>query len=489
MDQHNTENELNKEPIPEAATQSAEIVNEEATYRMPDETCISFGLNTQEQFLSLTEQAAISLGWEVVSTFKNEMILHISDADDPAGKTVSLFYDGSKAYFGKPGDTYEAQQQNILRRNLLNEAILKVIRDTDEIRKKVSGDPRSIIQAFSINKGFFVTPVLAGINTLVFIIMVCCGVSAFSPQSQSLIDWGGDFTTLNKHGEVWRLVTNIFLHAGLVHLLMNMYCLLYIGNIMERIIGPVRFAFIYILSGVFGSLLSDYFNPFTVCVGASGAIFGLFGAFVALLLTNHFDKATRQRIMANMLLLIVYNLANGMKSNIDNAAHIGGLVSGFLMGVTDHNLTNLSISKAKLWTRGLIMTLITIAMGASMLWLMKDEYQIYTDEMQRFQRMESMALEVLNLDSQNATKERIFDELNNRGIYYWDESIKLLNGLAQLKLPARLRTINTEMIHYCELRIKCYGLLSKKISENTDNYDWEIKQTNHEIQQIMDQLK
>ncbi len=137
-----------------------------------------------------------------------------------------------------------------------------------------------------------------------------------------------------KAGEYWRLLTPIFLHIGVLHLIFNQYALSIFGREMETIFGTARFAAIYLLSGLFGSLASFAFNP-VISAGASGAIFGIIGAMAAFFLRNRQTLGQMGRDqLRSLLVLIGFNLFLGTAvSGIDNWGHIGGLISGIVLGL------------------------------------------------------------------------------------------------------------------------------------------------------------
>jgi rhomboid protease GluP len=157
------------------------------------------------------------------------------------------------------------------------------------------------------------------------------GTDAITPTAQQLIKVGGGFAPLTKGGEPWRLITAMFLHAGLLHLAMNMACLAQ-TRVVEQLFGRIPMIAIYLTSGLLGGVLSMTRNPNVVSVGASGAVFGLYGAFAAYLMFRKtaiaeetWRKTTRQ-IGTFVVINLVYGLAT---PGVDMSAHIGGLVVGF----------------------------------------------------------------------------------------------------------------------------------------------------------------
>jgi rhomboid protease GluP len=136
-------------------------------------------------------------------------------------------------------------------------------------------------------------------------------------------------------GQYWRLLTAIFLHVGFVHLAFNSIGLLVFGGVVERLYGRVRFFWIYILAGIAGSVTSYVLNPITVGAGASGAIFGVMGAFAAFFLASrHVLGETARQTLSGIGILLAVNLFFGFATpEIDNWAHIGGLFTGFVIGL------------------------------------------------------------------------------------------------------------------------------------------------------------
>lgn len=178
------------------------------------------------------------------------------------------------------------------------------------------------------------TPILTYINIAIFLLMSVSGVGIFLPDGFSLLKWGADFGPLTLTGEWWRTLTCNFIHIGLIHLLMNMYALLYIGAYLEPLIGTGRLWTAYLLTGLCSAGASLAAHPETLSAGASGAIFGLYGIFLIYLLFHRIEKHQRKSLLCSIGLFVAYNLLNGFThSGIDNAAHIGGLASGALLGL------------------------------------------------------------------------------------------------------------------------------------------------------------
>jgi len=179
----------------------------------------------------------------------------------------------------------------------------------------------------------YATYAIIGINVIVFILMVINGAGVFNPNALVHIEWGSNYSPLTLSGDWWRLFTCIFIHFGIIHLAMNSYALYMAGVFLEPMLGKTKYIIAYLATGIFASLASLWWHSEGInSAGASGAIFGLYGVFLALLFTNLIPKQMRSSLLQSIGVFVVFNLIYGTKSGIDNAAHIGGLLSGLIIG-------------------------------------------------------------------------------------------------------------------------------------------------------------
>lgn len=185
----------------------------------------------------------------------------------------------------------------------------------------------------------WLTNVILGVNLFLFLALSLVSRGGFmeavlgGASADALVLFGAKANELILDGQYWRLLTPVFLHIGLVHLLFNQYALHLFGREVETLFGPPRFAALYLLSGMFGSLASFAFSA-AISAGASGAIFGIIGAMAAFLLRNRklLGEGGKQHLRS-LLVLIGINLFLGMTiPGIDNLGHLGGLISGVLLG-------------------------------------------------------------------------------------------------------------------------------------------------------------
>ncbi|MBP6335890.1 MAG: rhomboid family intramembrane serine protease [Bacteroidia bacterium] len=332
----------------------------------------------------------------------------------------------------------------------------------------------AFLSAFIPRKGYFISPILINLNILIWIAMVITGTHWFLPDTDSLIKWGANFSPMTLEGQAWRLITCCFIHIGILHLLMNMYALIFIGLLLEPRLGKTNFIAAYLLTGIVASVTSLWWNDAIVSAGASGAIFGMYGVFLAMLTTNLIEKHVRKALLSSIAIFVVFNLLNGLKEGIDNAAHLGGLISGLVIG---YALIPGLKRPEKIGIKYITISALTVLILTSTLLVYKkipNDIGTYDVDMQKFITQEQLALGVYQLP-QNASNEVVLYELKDRGIYYWNENIKLIESFKYLNLPIEIRTKNRLLIEYCELRIKSYELIYKAVSEDTDRYESEIE--------------
>lgn len=178
----------------------------------------------------------------------------------------------------------------------------------------------------NVKRPWGLSQVLVVINVIVFGVM---WLTDHSLSTQTLVNFGAKLNYRIIDGEWYRLITPMFLHVDLFHLLFNCTALLSFGTETEMIFGKKKFLIIYFVSGLCGSIGSFLYSP-TVSVGASGAIFGLIGANLYLLTLNRelYKRVFGNSVIAILVINILYGLSN---SSIDDSAHIAGLIGGFLI--------------------------------------------------------------------------------------------------------------------------------------------------------------
>lgn len=219
----------------------------------------------------------------------------------------------------------------------INEKLLKdtsgidlIINVTKDINEKTEKENKVYERTFKPKKIIF-TYIL--IMACVLMFGICCifdGIDALrSITNYTALKMGANFAPLIRQGEVWRVITYMFLHASLLHLIVNMYSLYALGASVENFLGRWKFIVVYLVSGICGGLLSAATGSNSISVGASGAIFGLAGAL--LYFGYHYRTYLGEAIKKQIIPIILINLLIGyLIAGIDNFGHIGGLIGGIL---------------------------------------------------------------------------------------------------------------------------------------------------------------
>ena len=178
------------------------------------------------------------------------------------------------------------------------------------------------------------TIILVVLNALVFLAVEFTG---FSQDTVHMLDWGAAYIPcIVEEGETNRIFTSMFLHFGIEHLINNMLVLFVLGSRLERVIGSLRFAVIYFLGGIAGNVVSLLYDlkqgEAAVSAGASGAVFAVMGGMILVVLCN--KGRLEDLSMRQILILAVFSLYFGFTSSgVDNAAHLGGFLAGFILAV------------------------------------------------------------------------------------------------------------------------------------------------------------
>ena len=211
------------------------------------------------------------------------------------------------------------------------EGVKLFMKITGDINKKNEENGKRAEEIFGIRKPYITYGIIT-INIVLYIIMLTLSRSGLGEfDVQTLLKFGANYKPLVLAGEYWRLIATAFLHDGIIHLICNMYALYVIGPQLENFFGKTRFLIIYLFSAIAGNLLSLTFSS-AVSVGASGAIFGLFGS---LLYFGYYYRVYLGNVLRTQLIpVIMINILFGLVTpGIDNAAHIGGLIGGIFISM------------------------------------------------------------------------------------------------------------------------------------------------------------
>jgi rhomboid protease GluP len=211
-----------------------------------------------------------------------------------------------------------------------------------------------------------VTSAIIAANVLVFVAMTISGASPIEPQTRDLARWGANTGIETIVSQPWRMWTSNYVHIGIIHIALNMWCLWSLGVLAERIFERWTYFLTYTCCGIAGSLASLGLHPNRFGAGASGAIFGLAGALISALYLGHLPIPPRalKSTLKSLVLFAIYNLSFGaVVPAIDNSAHLGGLLCGLILGaVLARHLTS-PVEEKNWWRRWVFMVAGLVLLG------------------------------------------------------------------------------------------------------------------------------
>ena len=349
---------------------------------------------------------------------------------------------------------------------------------------------KNILYLFLPQKGYLVTPILVILNIIYYGVTLLFITLVFKLRSEDAIitevitngylNLGANSRELVLEGQIWRLITHQFIHLNLSHVFFNLYALIYIGLMVENKLGSAKFLFTYLLSGICGGLVSIIFHKFGFMAGASGAIMGIFGAFMALIVSNAFEKNASRALLISTVVVTAIMLLNGISGNVDNSAHIGGLVSGF---VICYLLFNEKLGSWKI-TSGLqygLTSMIVVVFAAAVLTLTPN-YQnrkfyklqfTFDQNITDFNKVYSIPR-----DLSKAEKVKMIEQY---GIQVWRKNKQIVAEMKKLKLEKKESYRRDFDGKITNLAIKISELLYREYLEETSRYRDEIEQLTDEV--------
>ncbi len=321
----------------------------------------------------------------------------------------------------------------------------------------------------------WVTPLLVLANAAVWVVMVASGVHFFSPTIADLLGWGANYAPLTTAGQWWRLETATFLHIGLLHIAFNMYVLWDVGRLVERLVGNLSFLAMYLVSGLAGSLASTWWNPYVVSAGASGAVFGVFGCLLGVLVLRRgvVPRAAVAGIAKNAGLFVLYNVAFGLAvPGIDMAAHLGGLAAGFVCGLGLAPTFRPGAPDRRLARAALVSLLGAGALYGAALSLPTGLPDLQT-EIEQLAVTEKKVLTayrdlVSGAQSGRLSDAEFADGLEKDVIPDWTSAEARFSGLDLSGAPEKQRTLHSDLSRYLELRGQAWEMLREGAREGDE---------------------
>ena len=328
------------------------------------------------------------------------------------------------------------------------------------------------------------TLTIIGLNVAVFLLMAVNGVNIMMPETKDLIDWGANFKPLTLDGQWWRLMTSCFLHIGILHLAINMYALLSVGVVLENMVGRAQYIIAYLVCGLAGSAASLWWHEATVSAGASGAIFGMFGLFYGWVTTSHRLSSQEKRAqLASGLTFLAFNLFMGLSGRIDNAAHIGGLAGGVIIG--------LLVSKwhsSGTWRPVITGSVVALAIAAVLISNSTSDVKAFQDKMTEFSAIEESVLHQWAA-AQGTQDKQAAAKMYEKCAVEWSRAIAIAHEVKEYKLPANMHEFTVHLVDYCEKRGVLFGLLQQEATNNSIEVQSAIDSVNIDLERLNAQLE
>ena len=456
---------------------------------------------TPQQYLTLAAHACIKLGWRYALMRENEFSAQTSTNLASWGENVWITFEDNKARIISQCATKQVIDWGKNKTNVrqLTDMIARLRQELspeqlDDLSVMESENPdhveaRALQERYESGTltasdklalgtgGFFVTYSLIAINVLVFIAMIVSGVGIMDPSGGDIYNWGGNMRDATVSGDWWRLITSTFVHIGIIHLFLNMYALFSLGVYLEPIMGRWKYLAAYLATGVLASVTSIWWSGDRVSAGASGAIFGLAGIWVALLTTNFIDKKMRGGLLQSMAIFVGYNLLYGLKGNVDNAAHIGGLVSGMAVGYLFFFMHSKE-RQLKLFSVACIATAVVVSVF--MLDYLKDAEPSFLKQVDAIQQLDEKAHAQLTKKLAAPTAEFI-EYVETEGLPAYRKMDSMVDKLDAKDLDVRWMTYIGLLDAYFDQRILYLQTMVEQANAPSEAVDARIDSINAEL--------
>jgi rhomboid protease GluP len=336
----------------------------------------------------------------------------------------------------------------------------------------------------------WLTPALVIVNLVVFVVMAVAGVHPLSPTAEAVLPWGANYGPRTLGGEPWRLVASMFIHFGILHLLFNMLALWSAGRLIERLFRTPGFFAVYVVAGLSGSLASIAAHPLVTSAGASGAVFGVYGALGGYLIRQKgaIPKKVLARLRSAALGFVGYNLFFGLTvPGIDNAAHIGGLLGGALVGMA---LARPLETRPARWPAAVALAVGLVWAGVGVAALPRPPD--FIAEWQAFTEVEAKVLEVYNDLVRKGQAGQIDEKSYAKTL---DEEVLPRWRAAQARLaeprrwPERERTFIDLLLRYAGARERAWRTLSEALHANDAAKAEAAQQHHNEAERLLEEMK
>ena len=468
---------------------------------------ISIKINDVEEINTILINACQELNWKIISKENNSIKVSTSTSVDSWGETITIINNQTQIDFNSSSNGNQLLDWHKNKNNLkkITDILYKKIgnhfidyssdfKDSKSNTKTTKHYP--FISILNPSKTYFATPLLLLLNIIVFIIVVFDGANLVFPNSDKLIEWGANDRTLTVNGELWRLITCLFIHIGIIHLMLNLIAIVFIGSILEPLIGKTKIIIAFLITGIIAVSVSSIWFTFIINAGASPSIYGLYGVLIALLTTKSVNTSIKIPLLISITLYTSLSIIISFLIGFDYIANSVGFLSGLIIGYIFYYGKITKDVKTNLWIHT---SIIFLGLSVSFL-IMKeipnpikkyksktndkvDYFKLYEMKMNDFETNETLAMEVFTHGSEN--KEDFLEFINDRTMWYWEENLKITKEIEKYSLPKQILDKNKIAKNYIELRIKQAKLMYKMVETNDKKYNKDFLEIDQEIKNAL----
>ena len=464
------------------------------------------GLNNWEIF-SIVQQVCKELEWEYLVVNENQFTATTPTHWTLSEEIIKISLDKDEVVFRSRSESLELYEAGRNQKNIEEFLLPKFrkIRDglkpeqlsyaanslRDETLKQLKSGNRVTGEKISFGwNDHGMTFFLIAVNLLVFIAMGLRGINVYDPTVEDILRMGGNVKFNVTGGQWWRLATNIFVHIGLMPLIVNLVGLYFIGLMVESILGKLKFLIAYLTTGVLSSLISIIWVAEGVSAGATGAIFGIYGVLLAFVTTPYVNKKFSPFWIFGTVAYAVFNIVIGFRGGNDNAAMMGGFVAGLVTGYLFyffHFKRNLArAGGTRISIEVLLLTTLIVYFYLRMNG--RNDSLRFEREVMKLNQIEVMAMaqmQHLQSASDNNDAARV---LRDSALPQWKHFQQEISKTSAYSLNSEYKRKRKLLNEYAGLRVHQTELIYKSINENSDKYKGEIDEVSDKIEKIIDQL-
>jgi rhomboid protease GluP len=464
------------------------------------------GLNNWEIF-SIVQQVCKELEWEYLVVDENKFTATTPTHWTLSEEIIKISVENDQIVFRSRSESLELYEAGRNQKNI-EESLLPRFRKIkadwkheklqhaanvlrDETLKQLKSGNRVTGEKISYGvKDHGMTFFLISVNVLVFIAMAIQGVNVIEPAAVDVINWGGNVKFNVTGGQWWRLITNVFVHIGVLPLLVNLFGLYFMGLMVESILGKLKFLIAYLTTGVLASLISIVWVTEGVSAGATGAIFGMYGVFIAFVTTPYVNKKFSPVWLICAAAYAVFNVVIAFRGANDNAALIGGFVAGIATGYLFYFFhfkrelaraggTRISVEVLLLTT--LIVYFYLRVHG-------RNDSLRFEKEVMKLNQIEVKAMtQMQHLQSARSNNDAV-SVIRDSALPQWRHFQEEIMKTGAYSLSDEYKRKRKLLNEYAGLRVRQTELMYKSINEGTDKYNTEIDEVSDRIEKIIDQL-